>query len=58
MTPHIETMMNTKPVMKSGLAPYLSNILPVTGDKKALITAPGNSSKPASNAVNPRPFCK
>ena len=51
-------MIHIKPVIKSGFAPYLSNILPVIGDKKALITAPGNRSKPDSKAVKPRPFCK
>ena len=58
ITPHMEIMIHIKPVIKSGFAPYLSYILPVIGDKKALITAPGNKSKPDSKAVKPRPFCK
>ncbi|MNV82609.1 hypothetical protein D3C71_1763540 [compost metagenome] len=58
VTAHIDGIINSKPIMNSGLAPKRSYNLPVTGDMNAFTSAPGSNSSPASNAVKPRPFCR
>lgn len=55
VTAHIEGIINKSPIINNGFAPTLSYNLPVTGDNMALMTAPGNNKRPASNAVNPLP---
>lgn len=58
VTASIETATSEIPMKNSGLGPYLSCKIPVTGDSAALIAAPGNNRIPACKAVNPRESCK
>jgi hypothetical protein len=58
VTTHIEGTIKSKPVINNGFAPKRLYILPVTGDIKALTSAPGSNKRPASKELNPLPSCK
>lgn len=52
-----DPVMIVNPMIASHRAPNLSNSLPVIGDKSPVMSAPGKSARPASNAVKSLMFC-